>query len=614
MIKTAVILAAGLGSRLKEHTTDKPKGFLCLEALPIIEESIQKCISVGIERIIIGTGYKESFFIELSKKYPQITCVSNSNYSTTGSMGTFALLKNDIQTDFILLESDLIYEKQALWETIDHIEKNVVLSSDITNFGDEVFIQTNTLGYLETMDKDRSSLTVDSVLVGINKVSLNTYQTMVTNYEKATEHQKENQLHYEDLLVRVGKTAPIYVHKVPSLLWMEIDDEDHLSRAKTEVYPAIQKKDHHSKVKRNVLLNPGPATTTDSVKYAQVHADICPRELEFGNLCEWISNEITTMVSTTDKASTILMGGSGTAAVESMLSSIVHDGCVLIINNGAYGKRLVEIATIHNIDFIEFKSSPTQKIDLNLLKETVVNTPNCKFLSYIHHETTTGLLNNTKELGNFAKEHNLITVVDAMSSFAAIPIDLEKETIHFLAASSNKNLQGMAGIGIVICQNKELEKLKNKTKRSLYLDLYNQYENFQKSKQFRFTPPVQTLYALRQAIIETNSETIEARYNRYSKNWETLINGLSKLKLETIVEPQCHGKLITAIKDPEIKNYTFDSLHHYCKREGFTIYPGKVGNLNTFRIANIGTLTPKDISQFIKCLATYLSALENGRI
>ncbi|WP_028776091.1 2-aminoethylphosphonate aminotransferase [Shimazuella kribbensis] len=360
-------------------------------------------------------------------------------------------------------------------------------------------------------------------------------------------------------------------------------------------------------VKKNILLNPGPATTTDSVKYAQVIPDICPREAEFGKLMDNVSTELTRLAAEAEHYTTVLFGGSGTAGVESILSSVVNDGSVLIINNGAYGKRMCEIAQTYGLNFVEFKSPPNNQIDLTAL-ETLLQTSSCKFshLAVVHNETTTGLLNDIEKIGKLCRKYQLDFIVDAMSSFGAIPIQMKEMNISFLGASSNKNVQGMAGIAFVIAEKGKLESLQKSKPRSYYLNLYAQYKYFAKTHQMRFTPPVQTLYALKQAIIELNKEGIMGRYERYAKSWETLITGLERLRLAYLVPKKHHSKIVTAVLEPDCYGYDFNQMHDYFYHKGFTIYPGKIESLKTFRIANIGDINYKDMEAFLELLEKYL--------
>ncbi len=609
MIKTAVILAAGLGSRLKDLTKNKPKGFLEVGGVTLIERSIRKLLDAGITKIIIGTGYLKDSFNEYVKKYPQIKCVENKDYASTGSMFTLYNLRNEIHEDFLLLESDLLYEKAGLNTLMSDLHSDVILASGETHSHDEVFIQANTDNELTNMSKDRSKLShVSAELVGISKISLKTFQSMCHHVEKR--FASEPKLDYEYAMVGVSQEHPFYIRKIEDYAWIEIDDTEHMKRAINNVLPLIQFREKHDTVVRNVLLNPGPATTTDSVKWAQVVPDICPREKEFGELMEFVSTELTSFVGSTDDYITVLMGGSGTAAVETIISSVIDTGTVLIINNGAYGVRMCQMAKIYGYNVIEFESSTEYPIDLVKLEDTIKsNQGKITHLAAVHNETTTGLLNDIHTIGAICKKYDIKFIVDAMSSYAAIPIDMKEMNISFLAASSNKNIQGMAGVGFIIANRKDLEATKNIKPRTLYLHLYGQYEYFLKNYQMRFTPPVQTLYALKQAIIEAKMEGIENRYARYSKCWETLLKGLDRLGLKYQVPREAHGKIITSILEPEHKNYNFDAMHDYLYERGFTIYPGKVANKNCFRVANIGAITYLDMENFLALLEEYLVSI-----
>ncbi|HBI03261.1 MAG TPA: 2-aminoethylphosphonate--pyruvate transaminase [Paenibacillaceae bacterium] len=418
-------------------------------------------------------------------------------------------------------------------------------------------------------------------------------------------------MEYEHGLVAISGEVPLLVHKEEGIAWCEIDDESHWDRAVKEIYPLITVRDCGEKpIKRNILLNPGPATTSDRVKYAQVVPDICPREEEFGQIMAYVSTELTQFVADPKEYTTVLFGGSGTAAVEAILSSVIDERAVLIIENGAYGKRMAQIADVYQLNTITFPSPFDQELNRSQLEEIIqTHQKELGYVAVVHNETTTGLLNDIPAIGALCQKYNLHLIVDAMSSYAAIPIDMKKMNIHYLAASSNKNLQGMPGVSFVITQRSLLEKTKTIKPRNYYLHLYSQYDYFEKNHQMRFTPPVQTLYALKQAILETKEEGIKARYERYSKSWETLITGVTRLGMSHLVDINNHSKIITAILEPSVPGYDFNEMHDFFYERGFTIYPGKLEGLNTFRVANIGDITYKEIEEFLTLLESYLGPL-----
>ncbi|MDR2772901.1 MAG: 2-aminoethylphosphonate--pyruvate transaminase [Elusimicrobiota bacterium] len=610
----AVILAAGLGSRLKDKTQFMPKGFIEFDGTAIVETSIKKLIKAGIAEIIIGTGHCAAYYEDLAKKYPIIKTIKNPDYANTGSMATLDCCAGLINQDFLLLESDLIYDYAGLLVLINDRKPNIVLSSGATNSGDEVYIQASPLpkipntAVLEQVSKKKEELgTVFGELVGISKLSLKTLTAMRQNY--AQNKSSLPKLDYEKALADISCPAlPIFVRKIDDYAWREIDDDNHLHIAQQEIYPRILEREALYAVKREVLLNPGPATTTDSVKYAQVCPDICPREEEFGEIMGQITKDLSSMAGKGD-IKTVLFGGSGTAVDEAMISSCVpKDGRLLIVNNGAYGARIAQIASIYQLKFEVFNSSSFAAIDVDVLKKVLLNG---KFthLAIVYHETTTGLLNPVPEICRFCRQNGIVTIVDAVSAFAAIPIDMYQDGIDFMSSTSNKNIQGMAGVAFVFCQQKSLERIKDYPPRNFYLDLYSQYIHFEKTKQTRFTPPVQTLYALRQAIIETKVETIPRRYERYIKCWQELVKTVKALGLEMLVPIKDQSKLITAIVEPASPSYDFGKFHSLARLRGFTIYPGKHSEANTFRIANIGDIQPQEMKEFCVFLKQYMEDL-----
>ena len=610
MIAQAVIMAGGLGSRLGERTKDMPKGFLEIGGMPIVEQSVKKLIAAGIEEIIIGTGYHKEYYESLAKKYSCISLAHNSDYANTGSMGTLAACAPLVKGDFLLLESDLLYDSIGLNVLINEPRKNVILSSGKTNSGDEVYLQVDNDCNLVKHSKKKEELSsVYSELVGITKLTKNTLDLMVSYMN---EHKKDiPKMEYEVAMSAISSSGHgIGVRKVEYYTWCEIDDENHLKRAKEQIYPHIAENESIRGIRREVLLNPGPATTTDSVKYAQVQADICPRENEFGDIMGWISKELSLMVGAPGKVETVLFGGSGTAGDEAMISSCVpQDGKLLIVDNGAYGKRMAKMASIYKINYETFVSDGINRIDVEALKARLLEG---KFthLAIVYHETTTGILNPVPEVCRFCHENGIVTIVDAVSAFAAIPIDMDRDCIDFMASTSNKNIQGMAGLAFVFCRKEALESIKDYPMRNYYLNIYDQHQYFIKNNQMRFTPPVQTAYALRQAIIETKIETIEGRYARYTECWKVLLEAVKKLGLKMPVPESEQSHLIVTIMDPETPKYSFNDMHDLARENGYTIYPGKLSNAPTFRIANIGDIRPEEMRGFTEILAQYMGSIQ----
>jgi len=238
MIREAVILAAGLGVRLGGLADPYPKGFIEVGGQPLVERSIDKLLAFGIERIVIGTGYGARFYEALAARRPQISCVHSPAFATTGSMRTLYELQGSVRGDFLLLESDLLYARSGLVALAEAPQASLVLASDFTSSGDEVYIQTGEGGRLVNMSKNRAALgSVDAELVGITKLSRAALDTMcgLASGLMAT----KPSLDYESCLVAASAAADIRVLRLDGYPWCEVDTEEHLLRARTQVLPRV---------------------------------------------------------------------------------------------------------------------------------------------------------------------------------------------------------------------------------------------------------------------------------------------------------------------------------------------------------------------------------------
>lgn len=235
MTKIAVILAAGLGSRIKEFSQHKPKGFIEINGISLIERSINILTNAGISKIYIGTGYKSTFYDQLKSKYPHVITFKNIDFSITGSFHTLYVLKNLIKEDFLLLESDLLYDKSAISSLLNENVNNIIISSDFTNSGDEVYvIQEGERLIKLTKSPDKIEIP-ESEFVGISKISLPLYQKMCKNYEGID----SSKIEYEELLNNCASKNKIFIKNIKKLPWCEIDNQIHYRRALDVVSPKI---------------------------------------------------------------------------------------------------------------------------------------------------------------------------------------------------------------------------------------------------------------------------------------------------------------------------------------------------------------------------------------
>jgi 2-aminoethylphosphonate-pyruvate transaminase len=353
-------------------------------------------------------------------------------------------------------------------------------------------------------------------------------------------------------------------------------------------------------VKRNILLNPGPATTSDAVKYAQVVPDICPREEEFVGIMDEVRRELVNVVhGDPQKHAAVLFTGSGTIIQDVLVNSLVPEGKkICIINNGAYSARMVEIADYYHIPCVNLEFPSTGLPDLDVVKQTLEADEDIAVVATVHHETGTGVLNPVREIGKIAHANGCVFVVDTISTYGLIPFDIEEENIDFCMSSAQKGLCGMTGVSWTVGKIEEIEKSKDYPRRSYYCNLFMQYDFFNRVGEMHFTPPVQTVYALKQAIKEYREEGEQARYQRITQCWEAVHKGLEEIGLDTVIDKEIQGRLVVTVKAPQDDKFDFFKLHDYCYERGFTIYPGKMFGLETFRLCNLGLITSKDIEDF----------------
>lgn len=367
----------------------------------------------------------------------------------------------------------------------------------------------------------------------------------------------------------------------------------------------IKTNSYQKTIPRNILLNPGPGTTSQAIKEALLVADICPREEVFGQLMKDICQGLLQISGGEDTHEVSLFAASGTGAMEStLISALAEDDEVLIITNGAYGLRMEQICECYGIPYDTAFSfgdypEPTQ------IKK-VLSSGRYTFLAMPHHETSTGMMNPLEEIALVCKELGVKLIVDAMSSFGAYPIDLKHISIDYLFSSSNKCLQGMPGLSFVLFKKDRLEDLRS-NQRAFYLDLYSQWQNLHQKKQMRFTPPVQICYALKAAIEETQLEGLENRWRRYQDNWQILFDGFRSLGFQNYLPDQYQSKILLALDLNSKPDLNFNALHDYLYKRQITIYPGVIPECNTFRVAVIGDLYPTDMQWVLKNIVEYFT-------
>lgn len=350
-----------------------------------------------------------------------------------------------------------------------------------------------------------------------------------------------------------------------------------------------------------ILLTPGPLTTTDTVKEAML-TDWCTWDDEYNQLVQQIRQKLVCLATeSTAKYSTVLMQGSGTFSVESVIgTTIPENGKLLVVANGSYGERIATIATKLMIDTVVLNSGEISPPDLHLLNKKVEEDKDITHVAVVHCETTTGILNPLEDISNIVKKHDKIFILDAMSSFGGIEMDIDKLHVDYLISSANKCIQGVPGFGFIIAKKDQLEKCKYNA-RSLSLDLYDQWKVMENQNgKWRFTSPTHVVHAFYQALKELEEEGgIKARAKRYTENQKILVNGMKDLKFKPLLPDESQSPIITSFYYPDHQEFNFHLFYDKMKEKGFVIYPGKVTHQQTFRIGNIGDVSATDMKHLL---------------
>lgn len=364
-------------------------------------------------------------------------------------------------------------------------------------------------------------------------------------------------------------------------------------------------------VKRNILLNPGPSTTTDTVKFAQVVPDICPREREFGKLMKNLREDLVKIVhGDLDEYTSVLFTGSGTLNIDVCLNSLLPEGKkILVINNGAYSTRAVEICQYYGLPYIDLKFPEDQIPDLEMIEQALKRNSDVALVHTTHNETGTGLLNPIKEIGALVHKYGAVFTVDTTSTYAMRPINVHEDNIDFCMASAQKGLMAFTGLSFIVGRKALIEASKEYPKRSYYCNLYMQYDFFEKTGEMHFTPPVQTIYATIQALKEYWDEGEAEKWARHTRVFNAINQGLDQLGFRQVIRPEWRAGLVSAVVYPDDPNWNFEKVHDYCYEHGFTIYPGKLSSTNTFRLCALGAIDEQDIEDFFVVFKEALSVL-----
>lgn len=360
-----------------------------------------------------------------------------------------------------------------------------------------------------------------------------------------------------------------------------------------------------------LLFTPGPLTTSSSVKEAMLH-DAGSWHFEFNAKVKWVRDRLLQIAGLSQEQGweAILMQGSGTFGVEAVFSTCVSPtGKVCVLSNGAYGERMIRMLERAGIQHSFLRTTEDKPNEPLALDRALTADSAITHVAAVHCETTSGILNPIAELGQIARRHKKTYIVDAMSSFAGIPIDFETCKIDYLISSANKCIEGVPGFSFVICRRNKLVECEGWA-RTLSLDLLDQWKGLEKNGQFRYTPPTHSILAFEQALKELEQEGgVTARAARYRRNHEALLAGMKQLGFRSYLPPEIQSDIITSFYFPNDPKFTFDRFYRCLCNKGFIIYPGKISQADLFRIGSIGRIFESDMRALLAAVRETIDEL-----
>ena len=355
-----------------------------------------------------------------------------------------------------------------------------------------------------------------------------------------------------------------------------------------------------------LLFTPGPLTTSLDTKKSML-VDMGSWDDDFNKVTSIIRSKVIKVVNGNKSYTCVPLQGSGSFGIEAMIINFISKkDKILILINGSYGERIKKICDYHKIKNIPFVWKENEELDIKKLQKKLQSDKSIKNLAFVHCETSTGIINPINEVNNLCKNLKVNLFIDAMSTFGALTIDSNKIKFKALVASSNKCIEGVPGISFCISRTNDLKKSKGNSD-NLCMDLYDQWKYMKETGRWRYTPPTHVVIAFLQALKEFEKEGgIKKRYQKYKRNRDVLIKEMNKIGFKCLLEDRLQSPIIVTFISPEDKRFIFNKFYKFLKLNNFIIYPGKMTNIETFRIGCIGQIRPNDIKNLVRFINIFM--------
>ncbi len=580
--------------------------------LPLIVRNLRTLHAAGVEEAIVVTGFEAPRISAALTRYHlgiKVTEVYNPHWER-GSAHSVIAAANHVEGPCLLVPSDHLYPASLVRRMLSYPASVDSMVLAVDQRIDEVFdenecIKVRLNGQLAG-DVGMHLTSPDAVAPGMVRISIYLIETLRRLVPDAD-------LSVLDCLRAMARRDRVRALDVQNARWISI------SSPQARRYAELLLKLHGDTLENSdtgghaLLLNPGPVTTTPRVKAAVGARDMCHREPVFSSLLDSVQRKLRTVFGATDKHDVTLVTASGTGGLESAISTFIPQGQrFLVVRNGAFGERLVEIAQTYNIDVLEVAVPWGEEIPLERVRRVLAENPDVAVVGMIHHETSIGVLNPVAEVSKIAHEFGAVTMVDTVSSLGGEDIDVERDQIDVCIASANKCLHAFSGLASICVRSEVWQTIEDDAPRAYYLDLRRYRKYMVERRQTPFTPAVNTLMSLNAALDELLEIGLAARQEHYRRLSAHLRSGLEELGLNLLVDPERSSHSLTLVEVPE--DLTYQDIYQGLKERGFIVYECKdelAGRY--FQVANMGALEEVHIDEFIAALDECLTRTRRTR-
>ncbi len=604
-----VILTAGAGSSLYPLTKDRPKSLLTVKGITLLERLLRQSAEAGLAPVLV-VGYEKDTVLDLVRRLQpslphRVEVVENSRYDRTNTLYSLWLARHRCaDSGFVLVDGDLICDDSIFADVVADPRSTLLAVDRGRVMGDEeVKVVCDDDGRVTDIGKTLAAGHAHGEFIGMAKFSVATGETLLAVADQIVRDGNETAW-YEDAIARLTAYAALDALDVAGRPWVEIDFLGDYVEALRQ-FGDPERADAVAQlpsIRPQLLFCPGPVLVSERVKAAFAAPEIGHREVEFSEMLNRVRRKLGKVfgIRNFHRYTTVVLNGGGSAANEAVLGSAAAGRRVLVLSNGEFGERLVTIAQHLGVDVEGLKLRWGQPFDLAAI-EAAVTRGRFDALAWVHHETSTGMLNPLADIADLAHRHGLETYVDAVSSLGGVPVDVEDNGLTFCTSSANKAVGSVPGLAFVCGRRDAFEALAPVRAHSPYLDLYRHFSYNDRQHQTPNTPAVTLYFALEAALDELLEEGLASRYVRIRGLAQRLRDGFAGLGLRAILPESHMSPLLTTLELPA--GFSSAEFLDRLKRAGYIVYAGKgILRDRAFQVANIGALTMRHVEGFLAAL------------